>query len=159
MEERTYFPAPWDNLVKGVTLFVILFLVSLIVMFSMIIDHFLVLLGIALLYGGVIVVPYFWAPQGYQVIEGKIIVKRLIGDVYIFIDRLPLQWKWTWWGIRLIGSGGLYGYFGFFTFRGIGRVRMYATNRHNLILIVDEKGKKILLSPKDPERFINLLQT
>ncbi len=35
---------------------------------------------------------------------------------------------------------------------------MYATNRHNMVLLVDEKGRKILVSPNEADRFIQQLK-
>lgn len=157
MREETYArSAPWDNLVKSVTVFVIIFLISLILLFIVEIDDVRFIALLTILYASVLFIPYLWAPQGYFILKKTVIVKRLIGDVTISFIEEPKRWRWTWWGVRLVGSGGLYGYYGLFSFRGIGRVWMYATNRHNLILIKTDQGKKILLSPKDPEEFIKL---
>ena len=157
MKEETYISAPWDNVVKGVTLGIFIFIISLIILSSSTIDNVIIIGGIIILYASVLFIPYLWAPRGYFISKKKVFVKRLIGNVAISFIEEPRRWRWTWWGVRLFASGGMYGYYGLFSFRGIGRVWMYATNRHNLILMKTEQGRKVVLSPKDPEEFIKLL--
>jgi hypothetical protein len=158
MVNENYFAASWDNLVKGMTASVLMLIIFLIVVFNAVLDNIPIKIGIMILYGSILFIPYLWAPQGYKVIGRMVIVKRLIGNLKIHVEGEPERWNWIWWGLRLFGSGGLYGYYGLFTFRRIGRIRMYATNRHNLVLIKDEKGRKFLLSPTKPEKFIQLLR-
>ena len=138
---------------------IIIFIISLTLLLAYIIDDANIIAGVISLYSAVLVIPCLWAPQGYILTNKRILIKRLIGDLTINFIEEPERWAWTWWGIRLFASGGLYGYFGLFSFKGIGRVWMYATNRHNLVLIKTSQGKKILLSPKDPEEFIKLTRS
>ncbi len=159
MSKENYITAPWDNLVKSVTAVIIIFIISFTLLLIYVIDDVSIIAGIIFLYSAVLVIPYLWAPQGYIITNKRILVKRLIGDLTIRFIEEPERWAWTWWGIRLFASGGLYGYFGLFRFKGIGRVWMHATNRHNLVLIKTYQNKKILLSPKDPEEFIKLVRT
>jgi hypothetical protein len=86
--------------------------------------------------------------------DSGVVVKRLIGNLIIENSGEPKRWQWTWWGLRLFGSGGLYGYFGLFALKGIGRVWMHATNRHNLVIIEDVRGREYLPSPDEPDKFI-----
>ena len=158
MDFEHYFEADWDNIVKGTTFSVYLLLIGLIIVFYTVIDNFVVMIGIMVLFGSILFVPFFWAPKGYKVKGRTVIVKRLIGDLKIHVKGEPERWNWTYWGLRLFGSGGLYGYYGLFTFRNLGRVLMYATNRHNLVLIQNETARKFLLSPSKPEKFIQLLR-
>ncbi|MEM2921967.1 MAG: PH domain-containing protein, partial [Candidatus Bathyarchaeia archaeon] len=122
------------------------------------VDSFVIIAGIVLLYLGVLIVPYLWAPRGYSVSDRAVVVKRVIGGLEIHPIGEPERWGWTWWGIRLFGSGGMYGYFGLFSFKGLGRVWMHATNRHNLVLIKTRGGKEALISPRDPDSFIKLFE-
>ncbi len=158
MKIENYFSTSWDYLVKGITIIVFVLLVSLLIIFSFFIDDPYILVSLSISYFLILFLPFLWSPQGYFVHNDIVTVKRLIGDKKIIVAMEPKRWNWTWWGLRLFGSGGLYGYFGFFTFKGTGRVQMYSTNRHNLVHIRDNQGKKYLLSPKEPDRFIQLLQ-
>jgi len=111
------------------------------------------------LFGAVLLVTYLWAPRGYSLYDDLVVVKRPVGDAKIANTLEASRWRWTWWGIRLYGSNALFGYYGTFAFKGTGTVRMYATNRNNLVLITDVNGKKYLLSPDEPERFIEQTRT
>lgn len=152
------FSLSWDGLVKGMTTGVFLLLVTFTIIFGLFLDNLLLAVGIITLFVCVLLMPLLWAPQGYAVEGNLVTVRRRIGDVEIAVARMPERWRWTWWGLRLFGSGGLYGYFGYFIFKGIGGVRMYATNRHSLVLLVDKKGNRILVSPNESERFIQQLR-
>jgi hypothetical protein len=63
--------------------------------------------------------------------------------------------KWT---IRTFGNGGLFGYTGHFTNRKLGAMRWYATRRNDAVLLQTTEGKKILLTPDEPEAFLQALQ-
>jgi Bacterial PH domain len=154
--ERVCFAAPWDNLVKGVTICVFAVMIFVMIVFGFVAGSLSILVGMLVLYSAILGSLYLWAPRAYTVTDNKIVVKRLLGDFQITVAQKPERWRWTWWGIRLFGSGGLYGYYGYFTFRGLGRVCMHATNRNNLVLVKDEKGSRFLLSPSEPDKFIQL---
>ncbi len=158
MNAENSFSLSWDGLIKGMTASVSLLLVMLTVVFALVLGSLILAVGIMVLFACALLMPLLWAPQGYTVKGNLVTVKRRIGEAEISVAKTPERWRWTWWGMRLFGSGGLYGYFGHFTFRGIGRVRMYATNRHSLVLLVDERGNKTLVSPNEPERFIQQLR-
>ena len=149
----------WDNLVKGMTTGIFALLVSLIVVFGIVLNSLLFTAALIILFGSIPSVTFLWAPRGYELYDNLVVVKRPIGDAKIAFAQAASRWKWTWWGLRLFGSGGLYGYYGIFMFKGIGTVRMHATNRHKLVLVTDVNGRKHLLSPDDPERFIQHTQT
>jgi len=157
MNAQSSFSLSWDGLIKGMTAGVSLLLIMLMVIFALVLDNLTLTVGIMVLFVCILLMPLLWAPQGYAVKGNLVTVRRRIGEAEISVAKAPERWKWTWWGVRLFGSGGLYGYFGHFMFKGIGRVRMYAANRHSLVLLVDEKGNKTLVSPNEPERFIQQL--
>ena len=131
---------------------------ALAAIFGLVLEDFWLKIVIVLLFFCVLIIPLLWAPQRYLVKDNLVTVQRRVGNVRIAVSREPERWKWTWWGLRLFGSGGLYGYFGYFYMKQIGSVRMYATNRHCMVLLVDEKGKKILVSPNEVDRFIQQLK-
>jgi hypothetical protein len=158
MNSENEFPLSWDGLIKGMTAAVFVLLATLVVIFRLALDNIPLVVGILSLFACVLLMPLLWAPQGYALMGNVVTVRRRIGDVKIRVAKMPERWTWTWWGLRLFGSGGLYGYFGYFMFKGIGRVHMYATNRHNLVLLADQKGGKVLVSPNDPENFVHILR-
>ncbi|MFW9950167.1 MAG: PH domain-containing protein [Candidatus Thorarchaeota archaeon] len=158
MSEREFFSTTWDNLVKGVTSIVLGLIISFMVLFTFIPDLPTILRTvIIILYVAIVLVPFLWAPRGYILHKNLIIIKRIIGDERIIVSEKSKIWKWKWWGIRLWASGGLYGYFGIFFFREIGKVKMYATNRNNLVLVKDANNTKYLVSPDNLDKFMDLL--
>ncbi len=158
MNAENSFSCSWDGLVRGVTVGVFVLVVVVTAVLGTVAGSLLLVVALTVLYGGIVLLPLLWAPIGYFVDDGRVTVERLIGDAQISVNEGPNRWSWAWWGIRLFGSGGFYGYYGYFAFKGLGRVRMYATNRHNLVLLRDTRGGKILLSPDEPERFIQRLE-
>jgi len=153
------YSASWDNLVKGVTTGVFALMVTVIAILGLVSNSLLFTAALITLFGSVLLVIFLWAPRGYELYDNLVVVRRPIGAAKIAIAQAASRWNWTWWGLRLFGSGGIYGYYGIFMFKGIGTVRMHATNRHKLVLVTDVNGRKHLLSPDDPERFIQQTQT
>jgi len=137
---------------------VFVLMISLIIFLSLTSGSLVPTIALAILFGSTLFLPYLWSPRSYIVRDNLVVVRRPIGDLAIDMSKQPKLWKWTWWGLRLFGSGGLYGYYGYFTFRGTGRVRMHATNRHNLVLIEDARGRKHLISPDRPKEFMKQAQ-
>ncbi len=56
--------------------------------------------------------------------------------------------------IRLFGSGGVFGYIGWFRSKGIGTFLSYATDEKNVFLIYRKKGKPVAISVNDPDEFM-----
>jgi hypothetical protein len=58
---------------------------------------------------------------------------------------------------RLVGCGGMFGYYGLFWSRGLGRFRLYATRRRELVQL-RAGGVTYVLGPDRPERFLETLR-
>ena len=103
-----------------------------------------------------LIIPYLFSPRGFSVTDECVVIKRLVGDVKIPLEKVkevrPLP-KVTLAKLRLFGSGGLYGYFGYFYIPELGLVKMYATRLHDLVMIRCENGTYII-SPKNTYSFI-----
>lgn len=61
--------------------------------------------------------------------------------------------------IRTFGVGGLFGYWGMFSNSRIGRFRMFATRRDRTVLIETTEGKKIVITPDEPEVFVGTIKS
>ena len=88
----------------------------------------------------VIILGYVFSPQSYTVVDRVLLVKRLVGEVRIPLNELkevravtPEDLKG---GIRLWGSGGLFGYYGTFRTSKLGTCRWYVTNRRKMTVVV-----------------------
>ena len=108
---------------------------------------------------GILLGAYAFSPRGFDLTPSGIVVRRLARSFEIPYEEIAEveRVEWTWKGIRLCASGGLYGFFGLFQLRGIGRVWMYVTNRHKVVLIRTRRGVQYAISPEDPDAFLRAL--
>jgi len=103
---------------------------------------------------------FVFAPLGYAVTGESIQVKRIGGGVRILRSGL-LE-------VRLLtpeeqrnsgatfGSNGLFGYFGWFRSKTLGKMKWYVTNRKNCILLRTADGLSVI-SPDDTAGFLSTL--
>ncbi len=100
---------------------------------------------------------YAYSPRGYSLDGREIVVHRLIGNVRIRLAGLrqarPATAEDLSGGIRLWGSGGMFGYYGLFRTSGLGKCTWYVTNRRNMV-VVETEEKTALFSPDDVARFL-----
>lgn len=96
------------------------------------------------------------APAGYRLADGHLEVRRwlfpprrleLTGEVVRAPARFGLG------GIRLLGSGGFFGWYGTYWRQGSGRYLAYLTDRSRIVACGTANGL-VLISPADPEAFI-----
>jgi len=107
--------------------------------------------------GAILLAAYAYSVRGFHLQDGAIVIKRLVGDVTIPISAIteirratPDDLRWT---IRLMGSGGLFGYYGLFRTSALGKCTWYVTNRSNNV-VVRTASKVMLLSPDEPDAFV-----
>ena len=73
-------------------------------------------------------------------------------DRIVRVDEQPLFSRLS--TIRLFGSGGVFGYIGWFRSKGIGTFLSYATDEKNVFLIYRKKGTPVAISVNDPDEFL-----
>jgi hypothetical protein len=149
-----------DNLAKGVTLSItILFAVIIVAQLSIISG-----VGLWLPISTIVVltVTYFltiaFRPINYSLTSDKLIIHRLFRNITIertaikSIEQINKEvMKGT---LRDFGVGGLFGYFGKFSNKNLGRMTWYATRRDNIVLVTTIDNKKIILTPNEPQQFV-----
>ncbi len=109
-----------------------------------------------------LIVPYLFSIDSYQIIPNEsIVINKVVGNVIIPFSNMQqievIDSKKLWMSIRLFGSGGLYGYFGTFYNKEYGRMKWYATQRKNCIVIITKDNKKILITPDNLKDILELL--
>lgn len=110
-----------------------------------------------LLYG----LAFAFRPVGYVVTSEAVQVSRPLLNVHIRradirrVMALPAQDISA--SIRLFGVGGLFGYYGRYTNRRLGRTTWYATRRDTPVLVETTDDKKYILTPNDPSGFVRAL--
>ncbi|MEP7353878.1 MAG: PH domain-containing protein [Acidobacteriota bacterium] len=112
---------------------------------------------VALVSAAVIGLGFAYSPRGYEISGGALRVKRLVGDVVFPLNTLRFVRDANaadFWGcVRLWGSGGLFGYYGLFWSKALGRSRWYVTDRSKAMILADG-DRVILVSPDDREAFV-----
>ncbi len=105
----------------------------------------------------IVALSWAWSPRGYVVAEDAIRVKRLIGSAHVPLAGLrearragPEDFRRA---IRLFGSGGLFGYYGLFSTRTLGRSYWYVTDRSKAVVVITG-AKTAVFSPDDVDGFI-----
>lgn len=111
-----------------------------------------VLVGAPTLFVALIAVPLAFSPSGYAVGAGELAVLRRAARPLLFplaslaAARPTAMPRST----RLLGSGGLFGWWGRFANRSWGRFKAYATDRRRGVLL-EWPGFKLFVSPEDPD--------
>ena len=106
-------------------------------------------------------IAYAFRPVSYVITQDEIIVRRPLLNVHInridiasaeIIDRNKIHIS-----MRTMGTPGIFGFSGTFYTLAYGRMTWYVTRRDRLVLIRTKNNKKILLTPDEPEKFIQQL--
>jgi len=103
---------------------------------------------------------YLLAPRGFAILGRELVVERRLRPVRIELSAIravgPLPAERVAGAVRLGGSGGLFGHFGWYFSRRLGAFRMYASRRSGLVL-VETDDEAFVLSPGDPDAFTEAL--
>ena len=97
-----------------------------------------------------------YAPQRLEVGESQIVILRRYKSVTIHrneiksVERLPENALRG--AIRTGGVGGLFGYYGNYYSRNIGKFTLYATTFDNLFLIRKWDGNSVVISCAEPDK-------
>jgi Bacterial PH domain len=114
----------------------------------------LVLVASPSLLVALVALPLALSPSGYAVGAGDLAVLRrgarpLLFPLGSLLTARPTAMPRS---LRLLGSGGMVGWWGRFANRDWGRFRAYATDRRRGVLL-EWPGFKLFVSPEDPEAF------
>lgn len=106
---------------------------------------------------------FAFRPIDYLITADEIIIRRPLTNIHIRRDQLesiePIGKKAMNGAIRTFGVGGLFGYYGGFANTSIGRMTWYATRKDTAVLLRTRNNKKIILTPDEPQQFINHLNS
>jgi len=103
-------------------------------------------------------VTILFAPLRYSIKQGNITIHRFGPNIVISLkDIVAVEPIDTLSALRIFGSGGFFGYYGWFFNGELGVFKAYATNRHSAILITLVGDKKIVVSPDRPTEFMQLI--
>jgi hypothetical protein len=108
-------------------------------------------------------IAFIFRPISYIILDKLLVIHRPLLDLKIALNEIEnivvldsQELKGT---IRTFGVGGLWGYWGRFANSRIGAMKWYATRMSNAVLITTGNNKKIVLTPDDPELFVEKLKS
>lgn len=156
------FRASLDGLAKGITVSITLLFIVLIA--TQVHLFFTGEKAVALFVTVLLLIIYFGTfisrPLYYKITADSILVYRQYRKPVVIskqtivkikkVERAQIKKS-----IRHFGVGGLFGYFGNFLNARLGKMIWFVTNRNNLLLIETGTGQNIIISPNDPEAFLN----
>lgn len=96
-----------------------------------------------------------FSPISIDITEDNLIVRRMYSSLVIHRkDIIAISAYKNSYSVRKFGSGGLFGYLGWFYNYDIGNYFSYATDEHNTILIIT-KNRKYLISCENPNELLS----
>lgn len=159
------FKAPYSRFVRAVTTAMVILMIFLSMFFLyllIVVGDGIVILAPLPIVLALLIIPYLFSPRGYALTESGVLIRRPVGNIlipYNSIANVRIVTEKLRWGIRLWGSGGLYGFIGLFHIKNLGRVWMYVTDHSRMVLIETHKGIKYIISPDNPTAFIERLHS
>ena len=101
---------------------------------------------------------YLFAPRAYEITQTGIVVRRILRSFEIpfssmkrvYVRDLGLM------SMRLFAMGGLFGFYGLYAVKGLGRIWVYVTRREKVVVI--ENRNKYAISPESNEEFLEILR-
>ncbi len=146
------FAAPYDRTTMIVSAAVMVFFLVIAVVLESI--------GVGILAGAVLLLAYAYSPRSYAIAGDELAIERLMGRILVPLGELQEARVATvedFRGcVRLWGSGGLFGYYGWFRTARLGKCRWYVTDRSKAV-VVRAGTQVVVLSPEDPETFLGAL--
>lgn len=87
-------------------------------------------------------------------------LRKLVGRIRIEYTAIThvVRYKPSFWDMRVFGSGGFFGYIGFFQGNKIGRYSGFFADTNQAFLIRTKRGKLYVFSTETPDRTVEELK-
>lgn len=126
-------------------------------MFKEVPVHFKLIIGLVLI--ATILISWGFSTTGYKIFGNELNIKRPFGNKSFDVRDIKTAEKITrselQFSIRKFGNGGFFGYYGKYWNKKFGSMSWFATNLNNAILMTFIGGKKIVLTPDEPKKFLS----
>jgi hypothetical protein len=165
------FSGPRDRVTRGVTVGLTVFLAAVAVLLAMMGARLwerspaggAALLAGAMLCAVVWVIPARLAPRGYAIGPEGVTICRRARDILIPLAtirglEIDAQGEVLRKAVRMNGSGGGFGVFGYFDKPDFGYYRAYCTRTSGLVILRLADREPLVISPEDPTRFVAALE-
>lgn len=166
LENNIYFSHfTWSKTVTAITvitLFVLLLITGYFFFYEKVhIAHsclFLLLVWTVILY------TFLQSPRTLSIDDANVKIKKIVGYVLIPVNCITsvevLHEGFINRSIRTFGSGGLFGYLGFFQNKEVGKYRIYATQSdHRKLLMIKTTNRIYVVSVDDVDRCISAIES
>jgi len=104
---------------------------------------------------------FAFRPIQYVISEDELIIERPLINARIRREDIKsaekIEKNKIKWSLRIFGVGGVFGYYGSFASFSLGRMTWYATRKDNPVLIKTANGRKIIVTPNEPDAFVSEL--
>ncbi|QDE38342.1 hypothetical protein FIV34_03565 [Luteibacter pinisoli] len=99
---------------------------------------------------------YALSPLRYEMGGGRLVIRRQVGRTTVELRGAIIHADTDAFNglVRVFGNGGFFAFDGLFYSRRLGMVKVASRHRDHGVLIQPPSGRKILVSPDDPEAFI-----
>lgn len=108
-----------------------------------------------------IVLSLYYYPKSLESTDSKVIIHRLYNDKVFECSEIAAVERCypSAGGLRLCGSGGFFGYWGYFTDVMIGNYFGYYGDRSQCILIKLKNGKQYVVSCVNPDEMVKSIKS
>jgi hypothetical protein len=152
---------PFDRTTKVISSLTCLLLLSIAVKFWFDEDSLLIPVLVSILFAATLGLSYVWSPKQFETDAANITIRKMWQPIVIprdtIIESRLLGADDIKGSIRLMGSGGLFGYYGKFNNSKLKNYNLQAGNRLNLVMI-KTADKTYVLSPDNRENFLKDVQ-
>jgi hypothetical protein len=152
---------PFDKTTKVISSLTCLLLLSIIIKFWFDEDGLLIPVLVSILFAATLGLSYVWSPRQFETDAANITIRKMWQPIVIprdtIIESRLLEADDIKGSIRLMGSGGLFGYYGKFNNSKLKTYNLQAGNRVNLVMI-KTADKTYVLTPDNREDFLKDVQ-
>lgn len=152
----------WSSQTKLITVGTILFLALL--FYYLIANGYLRSLltsAVSILTLGILAYFAMLAPMSIKLTESKIIINKLLGSIEIAYTDIQTigEYNFDQGDIRVMGSGGFFGYTGSFKNKAFGSYTAYVGNTRQAFFIQTKKNKYFVISCDKREEVLNYINS
>ncbi len=157
------FKAPWDTLLRSISALMVVIMIGL-PAYDWWDSGSLELTGhkyIIMLFPLLLIVSLLFTIRSYTINGNVLLVRRLFWNTRVDLSCVQSArfdsegMKGT---IKTLGNGGAFSYSGWFYSKRLGKFRALVTNRSECIILKFTDGKTTLVSPENPQLFIEALR-
>jgi hypothetical protein len=104
----------------------------------------------------ILAIAFVVSTKSYEIGDGKLVIHQQVGSkTYELRGASVVQDAQAFRGlVRIFGNGGFFAFDGLYYSSRLGLVRSYARNRSHGVVVHLAGGRKLVLSPDQPEAFV-----